>query len=213
MDSRARRYDGLADLFAYPEGDCAARLDRALEAMAGEHPAAVAALVPLRDRVRRMTLEETQEMYTRTFDINPICTLEVGWHVYGEDYARGAFLVAMRQRLREMNLQESRELPDHLTLVLGLLGRLSGEQADELAARYVLPALDKMLGDMDASGQPYRALLEAVRLVVARDHDVEAVPPRAPRGDPPGWQNPLPVFGTPCVGTTCPVKSSRGRAS
>jgi hypothetical protein len=31
--------------------------------------------------------------------------------------------------------------------------------------------------------------------VVKQDHDVEAVAPRERKGDPPGWNSQLPVFG------------------
>ena len=58
-------------------------------------PAAVESLeAATRDHHRRPGRpEQIQELYTRTFDINPVCTLEIGWHIFGEDYARGALLV------------------------------------------------------------------------------------------------------------------------
>lgn len=213
MIPRSALYDRLADLLAYPEPDWTDRLDRALEGTVKAHPAAARALASFRDRVRGSSVEEIQELYTRTFDINPVCTLEVGWHVYGEDYARGAFLVGMRQRLRDNNLPESCELPDHLTHVLALLGRLAGEDADELAGHYALPALEKMLAGMDGAEHPYLALVEAVRLVVRSDHDVEAIVPRGPREDPPGSHPSLPVFGTPAAGGGCPVQRTHRRPS
>jgi nitrate reductase delta subunit len=196
MVFRSQRYDRLAELFAYPEGDYSGQLNACAGALEGGYADAVAALGPLLETVAQKSLEELQELYTRTFDINPVCTLEVGWHVYGEDYARGAFLVKMREQLRRRNLPESRELPDHLTHVVALLGRIEGEEADELAARYLLPAVDKMLDGMREGDSPYRALLETVSSVVRADHDVEVVAPREPRGDPPDWANRLPVFGT-----------------
>ena len=64
---------------------------------------------------------ELEELYTRTFDINPVCSLEVGWHLFGEDYNRGAFLVRMRGLLREHGIEEGAELPDHLESVLRVL--------------------------------------------------------------------------------------------
>ena len=196
MGVAAQRYDLLARLFDYPdECDYSAMLDRCIDLLAGAYPAAAKLLRPLREHVAGMTLDQIQELYTRTFDINPVCSLEVGWHIYGEDYARGALLVKMREQLREMNLPESQELPDHLTHVLALLGRLDGEESDEFAARYVIPGLQKMLDGMQDTEIPYRALLETVMAVVKQDHDVEAVPPRERKGDPPGWKSQLPVFG------------------
>lgn len=202
MVARLQLYDHLADLFCYPEGEYVPRLDRCLDAMEDSYPVAADALRPLPDHVRGMSIEEIQELYTRTFDINPVCSLEVGWHIYGEDYARGSLLVKMRQMLREHNLPESTELPDHLTHVLALLGRLAGDEADELAGRYVLPALAKMIDGMSDKKNPYMAIVQAVEKVVQTDHDVQAMAPRQPRADPPGLTTPLPVYGRPARNRT-----------
>jgi len=197
MASRAQRYDLLAGLFEYPDrGDYDKRLDECTDVLAGDYSDAAALLRPLRESIGEKSPAEIEEMYTRTFDINPVCTLEIGWHIYGEDYARGEFLVKMRQELRDKNLPESKELPDHMTHVLSLLGRLEGEQADDLAARYLLPGLDKMLAGMSEKGSPYLPVLETVAKVIRKDHAVLPMPPRERRGDPPGWKNRMPVFGT-----------------
>jgi nitrate reductase molybdenum cofactor assembly chaperone len=196
MVARSQRYDLLARLLDYPEaGGYADAVARCVDVLEDGYAEAAAQLRRLHDHVRPLGDGEIQELYTRTFDINAVCTLEIGWHIYGEDYARGALLVKMRQRLREMNLPESQELPDHLTHVLALLGRLAGEEADEVAAHYVIPALQKMLAGMQDKDVPYLALLQAVMAVVKQDHDVEAVPPRERKGDPPGLKSQLPVFG------------------
>ena len=192
---KARRYDLLAALLAYPAEDYPAALNRCMLALDSRDGGAGQILAPLREKTQEMSVAEIQEMYTRTFDINPVCTLEVGWHIYGEDYARGALLVKMREMLREHKLTESQELPDHLTHVLALLGRLEGEEAAQLAGRYALPALEKMLDGMDGAEFPYRALLEAVSAVIRQDHDVEPVAPRERRGDPPDWNRRLPMVG------------------
>jgi nitrate reductase delta subunit len=195
MDERGKVYGQLAALFAYPRGAYVAELEVRTAAIAAAHGAAAESLQPLLELGRRSTLEEIQEIYTRTFDINPVCTLEVGWHIYGEDYARGAFLVKMREMLRENGIAESRELPDHLTHVLVILGRLQGIVADDLAARYLLPALDKMLDSMKDNESPYKVIVVAAAQMVRQDHDVEVISPRQHRGEPPGWGAPLPVYG------------------
>jgi nitrate reductase delta subunit len=197
MVARSQRYDLLARLLDYPQEGCYAdTVSDCVELLDDGYAEAAALLRPLHDRVRSMSNAEVQELYTRTFDINAVCTLEIGWHIYGEDYARGALLVKLREKLRLLNIPESCELPDHLTHVLLLMGRLTGDEADELAARYLLPGLDKMLEGMTKGEQPYRALIETVSRVVRTDHDVEVVVPREQRSDPPDWKNRLPVFGS-----------------
>ena len=58
-----------------------------------------------------MTGEQLGDAYR---DINPECTLEVGWQLYGEDYNRGAFLVRMRAWMRSVGVEERGELPADL---------------------------------------------------------------------------------------------------
>ena len=194
---KAERYDLLAALLDYPAEGYPTAVNRCMLALDSRDGGAGQILAPLREKTQEMSVAEIQEMYTRTFDINPVCTLEVGWHVYGEDYARGAFLVKMREKLRENNLPESVELPDHLTHVLILLGRLDGDEADQLAARYLLPAFKKMNDGLLEGDHAYAVVVQAAEKVVRSDHDVEMVTPREPRGDPPGWTTPLPVLGGP----------------
>jgi len=197
MVTRSERYDLLAQLLDYPQvGGYPEALSRCIEMLEDGYAESAALLRPLHDHVREMNDGQIQELYTRTFDINAVCSLEIGWHIYGEDYARGALLVKMREQLRLVNVKESCELPDHLTHVLLLIGRLDGEEADELAARYLLPGLEKMLEGMVADEQPYRALIETVSKVLRTDHDVKLVVPRQPHGQPPDWKNRMPAFGS-----------------
>ena len=87
---------------------------------------------------------EIEELYTRAFDLNPICALEVGWHLYGEQYERGRFLVRSRDLLASLDIDEAGELPDHLSSMLIALGRLEPEPAAAFAARFLVPALRRM---------------------------------------------------------------------
>ena len=80
--------------------DCAA-------AIASEQPQAAALFNQFCREIDGLSTDELQELFTRTFDLNPACTLEIGWQLYGEDYRRGEFLVQMRQGLREKGLPES----------------------------------------------------------------------------------------------------------
>lgn len=155
--------DALADLLAYPEAGTAARAAAAQGLLAAQAPDLASRTQPVAALLSDGGTGAAQELYTRTFDWSPERALEVGWHLYGEQYERGAFLVRLRGLLRGHGVEEGQELPDRLDTVLRLLSRLPAAEACELAARAVAPALARMRAGFAAEPQhPYLALLEAV---------------------------------------------------
>jgi nitrate reductase delta subunit len=113
--------------------------------------------------VEALSVTELEEMYTRVFDLNPDATLDIGWHLFGEDYARGEFLVHLRRKAREYGVPESTELPDHLTRVLPLLARMPEEEASEFAGKFLLPALAKIAKTLADAANPYSVLMAALQ--------------------------------------------------
>ena len=105
-----------------------------------------------------------QELYVQTFEFNPACTLEIGWHIFGENYERGEFLVRMRDLLRRHGIAESSELPDHLCHILPLLDRLEPEEAADLVGQFVLPALTKIKDALNGTIYQERVAATAARL-------------------------------------------------
>ncbi len=199
MNGKRALLDSVATLFTYPgedsQGSFTRRLAVCRELVDERFPGRGKRLSTLAERSGKMSRGEIEEMFTRTFEINPVCALEVGWHVYGEEYARGALMVRLREELRQHGIPEITELPDHLTHVLQLLGRLEPELADDLAGRYVLPALEKMLAAVEGKDCPYEELLEMTRDVVRDTHDAVVVDPPVRRTAPPeSRQRPLPII-------------------
>jgi nitrate reductase delta subunit len=165
--TRAELFDQLAAAFRYPEEDHLAVLERCRAAVEKGVPEAAAALSRFREELHARSPEEVQELYVRTFELNPVCALEIGWHLFGENYERGEFLVQVREELRRVGLKESRELPDHLTHLLPLVGRLPEPEAAELVREFLLPVIGKIQEALERAASPYRHLAEAVRLVLA----------------------------------------------
>jgi nitrate reductase molybdenum cofactor assembly chaperone NarJ/NarW len=159
-------YDLLALLLAYPNDETRSALVHCRALMRAEVRDAALALDRFAEQTASMTTEELQELYTQTFDLNPACSLEVGWQLYGENYSRGEFLVAMRQTLRRLRVTESTELPDHLTHVLAAFGRMETSEASRFSAEFLLPALEKMLQGLKGKRVPYAVVLEAIQMVI-----------------------------------------------
>lgn len=160
MDRR-RTCDALAALFEYPGEDYPARLTHGVQAVRSAGSDAAALLGQFAEGTAGLTTEALQELFTQSFDLNPACVLDLGWHLFGEQYERGEFLVKMRGLLRRAGVPESQELPDHLTHVLRLLGRMEPEEAEDFAAACVFPALDKARAGFGEAGNPFALLLDA----------------------------------------------------
>jgi nitrate reductase molybdenum cofactor assembly chaperone len=143
-------FDSLARLFDYP-GESYVALCRA------------AGVDELADELEKLSTSGIQELFISTFDWNPATALELGWHLYGEQYARGEFMVRMREELRRYEVPESIELPDHLTHVLPVVARMDPESAEKFVSEYVAPPVAKLLAALEQKKTPFVILMRAVR--------------------------------------------------
>ena len=98
-----------------------------------------------------------------TFDSNAERALEVGWHLHGENYARGAFMVRMRQLLAQHGVEERTELPDHVSHVLPVLARADDELRVALARGVLLPALEKIAAGFGDGDNPYLGVVTGLK--------------------------------------------------
>lgn len=153
----------LAPLFTYPGDEYGTAVENAMDCASAAAPA----LSDFANAIRKLSLSDLQALYTSTFDLQPQCSLDVGWHLFGEDYERGKFLARMRRELQAHNIPESSELPDHLSHTLLLLARMEPARAEDFGAAVVAPALERMLGSIPAAnafGHLIRAAQQLIRL-------------------------------------------------
>jgi nitrate reductase delta subunit len=158
----------LAALLRYPGEGYANAAERCFEALVESDPETALLLGKFLAQTRDCSVEELQALYTATFDLDPVCSLEVGWHLFGENYERGEFLVKMRGELRRLGIAESAELPDHMTHALAALGRMEPEEGGEFATACLFPALDKMCAGLEGKSNPFENILLAVARVLER---------------------------------------------
>ena len=166
--------DLLAALLEYPTDESVAGMASAAQALREQFPV-TEKLELFCDTLAGKSLHELEELYTRTFDLNPTCTLEIGWQIFGEQYERGTFLVRMRETLRKFDIPEGKELPDHLCSALRVLARLEGVDADNFAGVFILPALRKMC-EKFLKDNPYRCVLETIKDLVGELHPKCSLP-------------------------------------
>ena len=143
-------FDSLADLFSYPYEGFAECIETIVNDLKGQFPEAMAELDEFKDFMSRSTLIEMEEVYTRSFDVQAITTIDIGYVLFGDDYKRGALLVNLNREQQEAGVDAGSELADHLPNVLRLLGRMSDEMLrNELVQKIVAPAVKKIIGEFN----------------------------------------------------------------
>lgn len=159
--------EGASRLVSYPSATYVEDLDWLAATVAPLDDTAAGNLGAFANRVRGSSVETLQELFTQTFDLNPVCALEVGWHLFGEEYERGTFLVRMRESLRAHGIAENGELPDHLASMLRFVALASEQEADLLVEHALLPAVGKMLVNLEQCQSPFHPLVSAIHVVLA----------------------------------------------
>lgn len=160
--------DTLAAVLRYPNEGYDTLVAACVAALGETCEAARRELDAFADEIRSLSQAEVEELFTQTFDLNPACCLDVGWHLYGEAYERGRFLVKLRGLLRDHGIVENGELPDHLSHVLLLMGRLMPDAGADLVREAVAPALEKMGAVLAQTDNPYRHVLAAARFLASQ---------------------------------------------
>jgi nitrate reductase delta subunit len=148
----------LTALYQYPAPGYHESIQRAAQALPdlAEFEAAAAPL----------SVDELQEAWVRTFEMNPDTCLDIGWHLFGEQYERGEFLVKVRQELKRCGIPESTELPDHLSHVLELVARMAPEEQAKFTTMFLLPAIEKVLKGLAGRSNVFEPLVRATRAAV-----------------------------------------------
>lgn len=143
-------YERLADLFDYPPEGYAGRMREAREALRGRCAEAEAELDIFLSHLPADDIRAAQELHTRTFDVQAITTLDLGYVLFGDDYKRGEILANLNREHHQAGNDCRGELADHLSNVLRLLPRLKDEELIlELVREIMVPALAAMIAEFD----------------------------------------------------------------
>ncbi|HEX6200854.1 MAG TPA: molecular chaperone TorD family protein, partial [Thermoanaerobaculia bacterium] len=137
----------------------------------------------------RRSFDELEDLYTRTFDLTPVCAPFLSVHLFGqESFRRARLMTGLEEAYRRAGYDRGTELPDHLAVVLGAAEVFPDDEWRELVEQVLALPLARMKGALaggPADGSPrnpYRHLLEAVRLALG----VAEVPEEAPAD--PHWR-------------------------
>jgi nitrate reductase assembly molybdenum cofactor insertion protein NarJ len=143
-------YCVLSSLFEYPEADFADKVAQVKTLVDAGYPGAAEtfdkflAYLPVDDILL------IQELFTRSFDVQAIATLDLGYVLFGDDYKRGELLANLNREHTEAGNDCGTELADYLANILRLMSKLRDEElVFDLAYAVVAPSLMEMVGEFD----------------------------------------------------------------
>ena len=146
------QYNALANLFRYPDNDYITHVNKCADMLKEYYPQAYEKLEPFVKGINSKSIVEIEELFGKTFHIQAICYLDLGYVLYAEDYKRGDFLVQMKNEQRKVGNDCGVELADNLPNALTLLPLLEDDDfREELSVRMYIPALETMLKEFDSS--------------------------------------------------------------
>ncbi len=171
-------YTAFADLCGYPTSEMAGQAGECLQLLQDACPEAAPALDAFCLGLESRPLIKMEELYTATFDMQPVCYPYIGYQLFGESYKRGAFMARLNEAYQDLGYSAGHELPDHLSVVLRFLGLDADERRSDfcrtLLAEGLIPALVKMLQAFGPESEnPYFGLLSALHLVLIHKPEKE----------------------------------------
>lgn len=177
-------YEVLANLLEYPGEDWNDRVERCKQWLTIQEPDVAIQFIGFRRKVGKLSIAQLQELYTRTFDLNPVCTLDIGYHLFAENYKRGELLAHLRETEAPFGLGQADQLPDYLPVLLRLLVKLKDDELRlALIAEVMVPALDKMVQTFGEGDNPYRDLIETISKALRNELPEGTVTGRLAQGD------------------------------
>lgn len=161
-------YECWAELLSYPDEQRARLVPGWIAALCAADAELESDLRALERYLSERGESELEELFVRTFENNAERALELGWHLYGQNYSRGSFMARMRGLLREHGIVEGVELPDHASHVLRLMAHCREELTAAMASQVVHPALERIAQGFKDAGNPYAAVISALDRFITR---------------------------------------------
>lgn len=172
----------FAELFSYPTAGLSQTVASCTALLRQERPSAAASLERFDAFLQTQTATRIEEIFTATFDLQPVCYPYVGYQLCGENQQRGMFLMQLNQLYRQHGFVAGVELPDHLSTLLRFIGTLAPQDCSrELIQDGLLPALAKILQGLEDGDHPYTDLLLSLQSFLAATVDTETELPAAGR--------------------------------
>ncbi len=143
-------YGRLSTILDYPDEGFAEKVGQTQQYLDEREPECGRLLRSFTDIVTALPVDQVQELYTRTFDVQAITTLDLGYLLFGDDYKRAELLVNLGREHMRVGNNCGHELADHLPNVIRLLSLLNDNVlAWELVNKLICPGLKKMIREFN----------------------------------------------------------------
>ena len=180
MTGERRLFHLYALILEYPRSDLSETVRECQALVAPGNPEAAALIGGFCTYLDSTPLEQLQEVYTVTFDLDATYHPYVGHHLFGESYKRSAFLVGLKERYQTFGYTFSEsELADHLAVMVGFLAVCDDAVlTKELIQDALLPGLGRMVKEdqdgarsphedkQSSDPSPYQQILRALRMIL-----------------------------------------------
>lgn len=153
----------FAGLLDYPRADFREKINECFHLLCDLNTEAATRISTFNRFAIHTPISRMEEVYTRTFDLQPVCSLYMGHHLFGEGPRRGIFMAGLKEHYGLHGFSSGMELPDHLSVMLRFLAKWEADRKEIIEA-CVVPCLKKMVETLHKGNNPYRDLLEGLLL-------------------------------------------------
>lgn len=161
-------YENLGSLLEYPDHDFHRKLEnvRSLDS----------SFDTFYQFAKANSVENLQELYTSTFDVNPLTSLYASVHLFGEEsFKRAELMAKLKEEYIKSNFDSGSELPDFIPVILKFVTHLKDDHKyNDLLSLCVIKPLNSILEKFN-NDNPYRALVSFIRQVVEKSLDKELI--------------------------------------
>jgi len=143
-------YALLAGLYQYPECGYPQKVGDIQDFVVSNYPEAGEDINTFVEHLPAHDLNMMQELYIRSFDVQSITTLDIGYVLFGDDYKRGELLANLNREHKQANNDCGSELGDHLPNLLRLISKLDDQDLIvEMIEELLVPAIKKMISEFE----------------------------------------------------------------
>lgn len=167
-------YETLARLLDYPTSDYLPMAKVLRDKLSISHPQAATSFAEFITAIEGLSLDNLEEMFTRTFDIAPICVPYLSSYAFGEEsYERGDLMSKLKEAYAQTGFQCGNELPDHLRILLSFLSTLKFQEGQDLVNYVMSKPLSEMLDRLTTAKNPYAMLMKTIITILEADFSQE----------------------------------------